>query len=523
MSDLAPPNLTPAAFARALSAFAGAVGAQWVRSSEEDRGTYIDPYALGDGLNHATSAAVAPASVEEVQAIIRLANEHRVPLWPTARGKNLGYGWASPVMPGTVVLDLGRMNRILDVDTKFGHCLIEPGVGFYDLYNFLQENRIPLWMSIPGNAWGSVMGNALERGLGYTPYGDHASKICGMEVVLPSGELMRTGMGAMAGSKSWQAYQHGFGPSWDQALVQSNFGVVTKMGLWLMPEPEMTLRAKVELPNADDIEWAIDELHQLRLNNVVDHNFVFGNYLHDAAVLSQRSDWYDGPGALPDAVAEKIMAHYDIGWWKFSLSLFGQEGVVKAKEQIVRKAIEPHLGKPLEFVEWHRGEPIEQSAAGRPSAVALQIVNWRGGRGGHMGFSPVMPPDGALARKQFRAMKTRFEEFGLDYYTSFTMGHRHINNVNLLLYDRDDADLVARTRSLFNTLIADAKASGYGEYRTHLDFMNPVAASFDFNGGVMARFNETVKNAIDPNGIIAPGKNGIWPTAYKPVGKGEGA
>jgi len=518
-----PPGLNVAAFDRALNAFAAIVGSQWVLSTDEDRETYLDPYAMGDGVAHMPSAAVAPANVEEVQAVIRIANEHHVPLWPTARGKNLGYGWASPEMPGTVVLDLGRMNRILDVDTKFGHCLIEPGVGFYDLYNHLRDNRIPLWMSVPGNGWGSVMGNALERGLGYTPYGDHASKICGMEVVLPSGELMRTGMGAMAGSKSWQAYQHGFGPSWEQALVQSNFSVVTKMGLWMMPEPEMTMQATVDLAHADDIGWAIDELHKLRLNNIIEHNFVFGNYLHDASVFSQRSDWYDGEGALPDSVAEKIMAHYGIGWWRFNLSLFGHENVVKAKEDIVRRALEPHLGKPLEFREWRRGDPIEKSAAGRPSAVALQIVNWRGGRGGHIGFSPVMPPDGALALRQFHSMKARFEEHGLDYYTSFTMGHRHINNVNLLLYNRDDADMVARARKLFNTLISDAKASGYGEYRTHLDFMDPVAATFDFNGGVLGRFNETVKNAIDPNGIIAPGKNGIWPRAYKAARKGESA
>ena len=46
-------------------------------------------------------AGVAPASVEEVQAIVRLANEHKTPLWPVARGKNLGYGTAAPRMAGS--------------------------------------------------------------------------------------------------------------------------------------------------------------------------------------------------------------------------------------------------------------------------------------------------------------------------------------------------------------------------------------------------------------------------------------
>lgn len=112
-------------------------------------------------------------------------------------------------------------------------------------------------------------------------------------------------------------------------------------------------------------------------------------------------------------------------------------------------------------------------------------------------------------------MKKRFEEYGLDYYTSFTMGHRHINNVNLILYNRDDEDMVDRARRLFTTLIEDCRRSGYAEYRTHIEFMDPVAKSFDFNNNAMLRLNELVKDAMDPNGILAPGKNGIWPAAWR--------
>lgn len=515
MTKILPPGLSQGALDRALAAFERIVGRQWVLATDEDRTTYLDAYAIGDGLSHQPAGAVAPASAEEVQAIVRIANEHRVPLWPTARGKNLGYGGSAPLVPGSIVLDLGRMNRILDVDPKLGHCLLEPGVGFYDLYAYLQENRIPLWMSVPGNGWGSVMGNALERGIGYTPYGDHFAQICGLEVVLPDGGLLRTGMGAMADNAAWQCYQHGFGPSWDQMFAQSNFGVVTKMGFWLMPEPEATIRLKVSLPNPEDIGWAIDALHRLRLDRVIEHNFVFGNYLRDAASTSQRVDWYDGPGAFPQSAAEKVMKHFNIGWWNFTLGLFGHEGVVKAREEIVRKTLEPHLDKPLVAEPWHRGEPIEKSLAGRPSVAALQVVNWYGGRGGHVGFSPVMPPDGRLALEQFKRMKARYDEFGQDYYTSFTMGQRHINNVNLILYNRDDPVIMDRIRRLFPVLIADTKAHGYAEYRTHLDYMQTVAGSFDFNNGAMARLNQAVKDAIDPNGIIAPGKNGIWPRAHR--------
>jgi 4-cresol dehydrogenase (hydroxylating) len=147
--------------------------------------------------------------------------------------------------------------------------------------------------------------------------------------------------------------------------------------------------------------------------------------------------------------------------------------------------------------------------------LPLNVANWMGGRGGHIGFSPIMPPDGDLALKAFRARKARFEAAGLDYYCSFTMGHRHIANVNMIIFNRDDADMVARTKKLFTQMIADARAEGYGEYRTHIDYMDPVAGTYDYNNGALMRLNERVKDALDPNGILAPGKNGIWPARLR--------
>src|SRR5262249_3928284 len=148
---------------------------------------------------------------------------------------------------------------------KAGYAVIEPGVSFFDLYRHLHENRIPLWMSVPGNGWGSVLGNALERGIGYTPYGEHTSKLCGLEIVLPTGDLVRTGMGAMANGKCRHLYPYGFGPHWDQLFAQSNFGVVTQAGIWLMPEPEATMKVAIDLAEPEDIAWFVDEMAQLRL------------------------------------------------------------------------------------------------------------------------------------------------------------------------------------------------------------------------------------------------------------------
>jgi 4-cresol dehydrogenase (hydroxylating) len=95
MALVLPPGVTEKTFQQALDAFAGVVGKQWVVATDEDRETYLDAYAPGDAKDHMAGAAVGPQSAEEVQAIFRIANEHKVPLWPISRGKNLGYGGRS--------------------------------------------------------------------------------------------------------------------------------------------------------------------------------------------------------------------------------------------------------------------------------------------------------------------------------------------------------------------------------------------------------------------------------------------
>jgi FAD/FMN-containing dehydrogenase len=99
------------------------------------------------------------------------------------------------------------MNKIIEVNEEYAYAIVEPGVSFFDLYNYVQEKKLKLWPSCPAIGWGSVLGNTLERGFGYTPNGEHSQQQCGMEVVLPNGEIVRTGMGAMEGSKTFALFK----------------------------------------------------------------------------------------------------------------------------------------------------------------------------------------------------------------------------------------------------------------------------------------------------------------------------
>lgn len=86
------------------------LGDDAVRHAPEQLAEFLDPYPLGDPAEFSPGAVVSPGSVEEVQAVVRVANELRVPLWATSRGKNNGYGGASPRLGGCLVVELSRMD-----------------------------------------------------------------------------------------------------------------------------------------------------------------------------------------------------------------------------------------------------------------------------------------------------------------------------------------------------------------------------------------------------------------------------
>ena len=105
----------------------------------------------------------------------------RVFLFLALISRSTGYGGAAPRVPGSVALDLGKnMNKILEVNVEGAFALVEPGVTFFDLHEYLVKNNLrdQLWIDVPDIGGGSIIGNAVERGVGYTPYGGKIVNIC---------------------------------------------------------------------------------------------------------------------------------------------------------------------------------------------------------------------------------------------------------------------------------------------------------------------------------------------------------
>ena len=199
-----------------------------------DTAEFTDPYEPLSWGGQRSAAVVQPTSTAEVQTVVRIANKHKVPIWVGSQGRNNGYGGSAAIVPGSIVINLRRMVRVLEVNDELCYVVVEPGVSFNALYEHVQAEGKKVMIDVPDLGWGSVIGNTCDHGFGYTKYGDHFGSVCGMEVVLPTGELLRTGMGGLEDARAWHVYRSGFGPNPEGLFLQSNLGIITHTPMRVM-------------------------------------------------------------------------------------------------------------------------------------------------------------------------------------------------------------------------------------------------------------------------------------------------
>jgi glycolate oxidase len=187
-------------------------------------------------LDVVPDAVIYAESVEDVQYVVRFANEYNVGVTPVS-GRTNGGGLAVPYRGG-VILDLSRMNKIHVIDEDKRYCVVEPGVTYGKLLEELE--RRGLCVSIPRSpvSKASVIGNLLITGYGHmaAKTGFQSDLVTGLEVVLGSGECVKLGSASL--TKSWMSRQPlpdlcGLVLGWGGAT-----GIVTKAGISIFKKPE---------------------------------------------------------------------------------------------------------------------------------------------------------------------------------------------------------------------------------------------------------------------------------------------
>jgi 4-cresol dehydrogenase (hydroxylating) len=134
------------------------------------------------------------------------------------------------------------------------------------------------------------------------------------------------------------------------------------------------------------------------------------------------------------------------------------------------------------------------------------LLRWRGSGGGLAWFAPVAAARGSEAERQTALAREILDKHGFDYTAAYAIGWRDLHHIIALLFDKSNPAEHQRADDCYKDLVVRFGAQGWASYRTGVNSMDLVAQQY---GSVNRAFNRTLKHAIDPNGILAPGKSGI--------------
>ena len=489
-----------------------------------------------------------PGTVEQVQATVQSAARADVPVWPVSTGKNFGYGEKTASYEGGITLVLSRMNRIVEVNEQLGYAVIEPGVTYKQLNDHLKLTGSRLWADTAGSTqFASVMGNALDKGRGLTPMADHFGCLCGMDVVLPDGSLLETGGGPTGNNQVRHTYKWGVGPYLDGLFAQSNLGIVVRAGIWLMPAPEVFDFAAFEYKAPPEKLGAfIDDLRELVMCRAIRaHPHLASDFAMMCILAQYPQDLLAGRRNLSEAATAIWRKQHGVALWTFGCGVYGSREEVRYQKRMIRKVLGRYgmvqfigaavrddwyghvvrfvapivnrmLGKSPEFTEvmlpainLFRGIPTDdfvrqayfRSHDKKPDS---DIDPARDGCG-LVWIGPVVPFTSEHVMKSLALTKRIFDQHEFDFFVEVIVeSPRSVIVLVGVFYDKKDPADADRARAWYQDALAAYTEQGYPPYRATI---MSTATALDANPAAKA-FLASIKQAVDPQNLIAPGRYG---------------
>lgn len=526
--------------AQAIVAWQTALGAEYVDRSAETKRRYARSCGH-DG--YTPSVVLRPGSTAEVQAVMRIAQQFGVKVYPISRGKNSGYGSASPSAAECAIIDLSRLSRILQVDEELAFAVIEPGVTQSQLQRHLEQVGSRLWMDVTGaSPESSLIGNLVERGYGLSPYGDRFLNSSGMEVVLPTGDVLNTGFGRFPDAKVTHLYKWGVGPYLDGLFTQSNFGIVTKVGIWLMPKPEASTVVSVRFESDESLLNSIERLRDLKLRGLFPSPVHIANDLRVISVFERYPfSRMEGLTPLSSAALEELKARWQVGAWNCVAGMWGARSQVASMRKELKCALKG-CARPIFISRW-----LLRFVAQRP------WLHWLPGAKDlktKMGLLKLLEgvPSSAPQCGGYWRKKTPVPEDGPDLerdgcgiiwvspmvpstrsdlarFISVTRevcaAHSFETNVTVsllteraccctvaIIFDRAEPGELRKAERCHEVLLHEYLKVGFPPYRAGSDWREHLRLITDPHS-TFAVACRAIKSAIDPRGVLAPGRYGL--------------
>lgn len=494
----------------ALSAWRELLGGEYVITGSTPR---AEVETATFYTSQSVPAIVRPGSREELQGCLRIANRFKTPVYPVSAGKNWGYGSRVPATDGCVVIALDRLDRILDFDEQLAYITLEPGVTFAQANRFLRERRSDLMLNSPGStAEASVIGNAVERGIAGGLGGERAAQVCGLEVVLPTGECISTGFERFEKALAAKVFAHGVGPSLDGLFFQSNLGIVTRLTHWLTPLPKFYRYFSFAIKSAARFSELVDKLQPLKREGPVETNLGLYNDYKILTYLRQ----FPPPRAqdeklnLGDLPAEYLAPLKGYAWFGEGAITAPDDEIGAAKSRLLVRRLSGSVDQLM-----LKEQGAENVLVGTSLATGLSSVYWRKNglppgdmnpdrdRCGLLWLCPVAPFRGESLARCVSLIEETMSSFQFEPVVGVQChSPRAAHVVASIVYDRDQPGQDSKALDCHDTLLKRLVREGFIPYRLTTRGMGAASTWPDVSASLM----KSLKRLLDPSDILAPGR-----------------
>jgi 4-cresol dehydrogenase (hydroxylating) len=341
---------------------------------------------------------------------------------------------------------------------------------------------------------------------------------------------------------------------------QSNFGIVTQAGIWLMPEPEAFQAFFCEVEQEESLPAVVDSLRRLALAGALRGTAHLINDVLCASMLRQYPhELRQGQPCLSDDARSDLRSRLGISPWSLTSGLYGTVAQVRANRVLIRRELKPY-GKltfidrrelarlewlirlvkrtqQLPFAAW-LGRLLKNCLIGRepmevfdlirhvvpllqgvPSEFVVRFAYFKSRQVrprsdvnpvrdgcGLIWFGPVAPLTGGHVNRILDLCRPVFREHGFDFSVSvIVVNPRSAVVLMEIFYDKADPTETARARALYEDLFGLTARAGYQQYRTNVANMHRLLEPVP----QYQRLLESMKRAVDPCGTLAPGRYGI--------------
>ncbi|MFP4474367.1 MAG: FAD-binding oxidoreductase [Desulfatibacillaceae bacterium] len=443
------------------------VGPEYVSDAAEERWLYArDP---GTMPASPPDMVVLPGTTEEVRQVVGLANEHGTPVVPMGAG--LVLSGLMRALKGGIVLDMKRMNRVLEVNEAGRYAVVEAGCSEGVLKAHLKRHCPRLKHSLPdAPPAATIAGNVLIHGSGHLSVaaGYHSDMLNGLEVVLPNGEVARTG------SCSVSPYWFGRAPLPDLSGLfvgwAGTTGVVTKLAIKLYPD---YAHNDMGIFVCEDEDIMPDVIGRIA----------------GTMVVEDLTPWM---GPKPEWAAGFL--HANVSWGAHS----GEE--LRFKRNLVRASVKEYIDRKIAgFIPLP--PPQKKRFFEIPASDLARFADVRKG-GGFEYVGAIMPVH--LFPDAYRAGMAIAEK----HRVAWSMGARVVGVAHSMMFfyayafNRADEDDVQRAQHALEETNEAALELGGIPWKAEEPAQKGILARMDPGAAALM---DRVRKAIDPNGIMNPG------------------